>query len=353
MSTACSSYCWCGRYPCSCANARVSVPCSRTRTTPHAFGRYSHLCASTETESARSMPRNKRRVRRHRRGRHPVRTVHVEPDAALGADVRDLVDRIDRAGERGPGRGHDGDREDARRDVGDPAPRPARRAGGGAHPSIGMSRRLFDPMPKQLHGPRDRVVHLGRAVHGEPASRQAFGPGARERLLPGGRERGHVADRPAARERADRGREPDELAHPAHGLVLDLRGRARVDRQVDVVRVGQQVGDGADLQPRRADEREVPRTRLRDRLVEDARRVVERLVHRHGLARQSGAEEPAHALVERGLLRPVPVEAPPRLLHQLRRVREDLLARRVEPERSFELRHAFDGTAALRHPLPS
>ena len=67
-------------------------------------------------------------------------------------------------------------------------------------------------------------------------------------------------------------------ADPANRLVLDLRGRAGVDRQVDVVGVGQEVGEGADLEAARADEREVARPRLRDRLVEDARGVIERLV---------------------------------------------------------------------------
>ena len=39
MSTACSSCCWCGRYPCSCANAPASASASFASTTPQAFGR--------------------------------------------------------------------------------------------------------------------------------------------------------------------------------------------------------------------------------------------------------------------------------------------------------------------------
>ena len=46
----------CSMYASSCANARSSAARSRTSTTPHAFGRYSHLWASTDTESARSSP---------------------------------------------------------------------------------------------------------------------------------------------------------------------------------------------------------------------------------------------------------------------------------------------------------
>ena len=46
----------CGMYASSCANAWIRSSRLRTRSTPHAFGRYSHLCASSVTESARSRP---------------------------------------------------------------------------------------------------------------------------------------------------------------------------------------------------------------------------------------------------------------------------------------------------------
>ena len=285
-------------------------------------------------------------------GRHAVRAVHVEPHAPFGADVRDRADRVDRAGERGTRRGHDGDRRDAGGQVA--IDRLGQRLG--PHPARIVDRQVTQVVrsdPQQLDRACDRVVHLGGAVDRQRPPRQPFDPRPRERLLTRRCERGDVADRPAARERSDRRGEPDELADPPDRLVLDLRRGPRIDRQVDVVRVCQQVRDRADLQSRRTDEREVPRPRLRDRLVQDARGVVECLVHRDGLGRQPGLEEPPHALVERGLLGPVPVEAPPRLLHQPGRVREDLLARRVEPERSVGLRHGDDGTAVLRHPLPS
>jgi hypothetical protein len=102
---------------------------------------------------------------------------------------------------------------------------------------------------------------------------------AGERPLAGRRQRGHVADRSAARERAAHlPVEADELAHPPDGLALDLGGGAGVDRQVDVVTGRKGVADGADLEPARADEREVPRPRLRDALVEDPSGIVQDLV---------------------------------------------------------------------------
>ncbi len=288
-------------------------------------------------------------MRRDRRGGQAVRTVHVEPHPSLGADVGDPVDRVDRARERrARGRDH--------RDGGDPGGHVAIDRLGqriGPQPAGAIDRKVTEvvrPDPQQLDRPCDRVVHLGGAVDRETPSRQAVGPGAGHRLLARRRERGHVADRPAAGERPDRGGEPDEFTHPANGLLLDLRGGPRVDGQVDVVRVGEQVGDRPDLQTRRPDEREVPRARLCDRTVQHARGIVERLVHRHGRCGQPGLEEAPHALVERGLLGPVPIEAPPRLLDQLRRVHERLLARGVETKRPFRLGHLSDAT---RRPEPA
>ena len=103
----------------------------------------------------------------------------------------------------------------------------------------------------------------------------------------------------------------------------------------------QQVGDGADLQPARADEREVPWPWLRDRLVEDPRGVVEGFPGGHAVLGQGRFQEPPDAIVERRLLGPEAVEAAPRLLDQPRRVPKDLLPRRVQAEWPFGLgRHA-------------
>ena len=109
------------------------------------------------------IPRNSVRVRRHRSGRHPVGAVDVEPHAAIGADVRDRIDRVDRAGERGPGRGHDRDRRDAGRHVAVDRlgqrvrPQPARL----------VDRQVAEVVradPQELDRPGDRVVDLRGAV---------------------------------------------------------------------------------------------------------------------------------------------------------------------------------------------
>ena len=50
-----------------------------------------------------------------------------------------------------------------------------------------------------------------------------------------------------------------------------------------------------------------------------------------GSSGRPSAQDRSEPLVERRLLRPRPVEAPPGLRHQLRDVLERLLARRVEP----------------------
>ena len=165
------------------------------------------------------------------------------------------------------------------------------------------------------------------------------------RAFAGRRQRAHVADRAAARERTTRGREPDELRDPAHGLILDLRRGAGVDRQIDVVGVGQEVGEGPDLEPARTDEREVARPRLRDRLVEDPRGVVERLV-RQGSGPTAGAASRSRRTRSssggssgrnRSKLRQASATSRDRVL-------ERLFARRIEPQRPVGLRHDADGT---------
>jgi hypothetical protein len=131
--------------------------------------------------------------------------------------------------------------------------------------------------------------------------------------------------------------------------VLDHGGGSRVHRQVDVVRLREQVAHGADLQPARPDEREVPGPRLRDRLVEDPRGIVERLVYRDGVFREGRPDQVLDALVERRLLGSEPVERPPRLRDELRRVLQRLLARRVEAQRSFGSGHLLMGGRLLRY----
>jgi hypothetical protein len=110
--------------------------------------------------------------------------------------------------------------------------------------------------------------------------------------------------------------------------------------------VREEIADRADLEAARADEGEVPRPRLRDRLVEDPRGVVERLVDGRRIVREPGPEQRAHALVELGFLGAEPVEGAPGLGDQLDGVLERLLARRVEPKRPIGIRHAVDATLA-------
>ncbi len=282
----------------------------------------------------------------HRRGRQAVRAVDVQPHAALLADVGDGVEGIDRPRERRP-------RRRDHRDRGDPVGAIAIDRLGqrlGDQPAIRAERdraQVPRPDPERLDRARDRVVHLLRAVHGDAMTLEALEPALRQRELPCGRERARVGERPAARERAGRVlRVADELRRPPDRLLLDLRRRARVHREVDVVGVREQVADRADLQAARPDEGEVPGPRLGDRLVEDPGGVVERLVDRRRQLGERGAKKRAHALVQRGLLGPVPVEGPPGLGDELHRVLERVLPRRVESERPIGLRHGVDGTPA-------
>ena len=182
------------------------------------------------------------------------------------------------------------------------SPRRGRRAASGGARRDRTARRLSEPDAQQLDRPRHGVVDLLRAVDGDASPAEPGVARSRHRSFAGRRERAHVADRAAARERTTRGREPDELRDPANGLILDLRRCAGIDRQIDVVGVGEEVGEGTDLEPARADEREVARPRLRDRLVEDARGVIERLVDR--------ASDPTAAPLRGAAARDRPAAAP-------------------------------------------
>ena len=130
--------------------------------------------------------------------------------------------------------------------------------------------------PLRVHRQRDHAVgadaeHLDRALHGvvrvdggvDPRLDVAQAAPARpgHGALAGGRERGHVGDRAAARDGAGAAGEADELADPAQHLALDRRRRAAVGREVDVEAGRERVGDDADLEARRADEGEVARPR--------------------------------------------------------------------------------------------
>ena len=137
----------CGMYDSSCENASKRSSRRRTSRTPQAFGRKSHLCASSVTESARSRPAKRWAGRRGGRRGQPVGAVDVEPDALLGAHVREPVDRVDGPGQRRTGGGDDGDGTR-------PAARSARiasaTASGGRRrsPSIGSERTFSEPSPR-------------------------------------------------------------------------------------------------------------------------------------------------------------------------------------------------------------
>ena len=155
---------------------------------------------------------------------------------------------------------------------------------------------------------------------------------AGHRPLPGRRERGHVRDRAAAREGSRRGGEADELRHPAHRLVLDLRGRGRPDREVGVEARGEEIAEHADLEPGGGDEGEEAGADLGDRLVERPAGILEHLEHARRRLRQRRLEQRLEPIVDRRLARARVVEAPPCLGDDLGGALERLLARDVEAE---------------------
>ena len=304
----------------------------RTSTTPHAFGRYSHLWASSEIESARSRPANADASRarpppagrrRRRRAATPALRAQTSASSAIGsiAPVSVVPAVATTATGVTPAAGRCRSRR--RR-------RPAA-AGGGRRGRARAPGR--PPIPSSSTARVDRVVRLLRAVDGARWSRPCRWRGAGQRPLARGRQRGQVADGAAAGEGAAAGGEADQLPHPAHRLVLDLAGGAGVDRHVGVEAGRQRVADDADLEPRGADEREVARPRLGDRLVEDPRSVVQ---HRRDSAGPSGSGACSiapHAVVDRRLVGTGLVEAPPRLDDQRRRPLEHLLSGRLQMER--------------------
>src|SRR5262249_2866387 len=133
----------------------------------------------------------------------------------------------------------------------------------------------------------------------------------------------------------------------ADRLLLDLRRRAGVHRQVDVVGVREQVRHRPDLEAARTHADEVPGARLRDRLIQDPRGVVERFVRGRRVLGELGAQELEDALVERGLLGTEVVEALPGLGDELRRVLEQLLPGGVEPQRPVGFAHTSDATSGV------
>ena len=85
------------------------------------------------------------------------------------------------------------------------------------------------------------------------------------------------ADHPLARKERisleDLAAEPIITYHPS------FTGRTRIDSEIDVVRMREQIGERPDFETARADEREEPRTRLSKRCVEHFGRSVNHLQH--------------------------------------------------------------------------
>ena len=148
-----------------------------------------------------------------------------------------------------------------------------------------------------------------------------------------------------------RDRVAEGLAEPLERLPLDEVGRAGDDGEVDVVAGGQRVAEHGDLEARRRDEREVARTRLRDRVVEHDGRLVERLQHGRRPERDRRRQRRAQRLVDGWLLGPRLIEALPGPGDQLGRVCERFCARHVQPQRGFRFRHA-EHRAIIRTVIP-
>ena len=138
---------------------------------------------------------------------------------------------------------------------------------------------MVAPDAEQLGRPPDRLVHVGRGVERARAAREAAVARAGQRPLARRGQRRHVRDGAAARERAGRDGIAERLAEPLERLALHEVGRARDDREVDVVAGRQRVAEHRDLEPGRRHEREVARPGLSDRVVEHHGRLVERLQH--------------------------------------------------------------------------
>ena len=104
---------------------------------------------------------------------------------------------------------------------------------------------------------------------------------------------------------------PRNSRRPTHGLILDLRRGGRPDGEVRVEARREQIADDADLEAGRRNEREVPRPRLGDRLVEPAPRVLEHLEHVGRPVGKRCIEQLLEAVVDRRLELARVVEAPP------------------------------------------
>ena len=210
----------------------------------------------------------------------------MEPQPLRGRDVRERVERVDRAGVDRPRRADEQRRQGAARPIG--GDRRAQRRGVEPAP---VERHLAHRRPadaEQLQRAPHAAVGLGGHVRDEPrGAREPVAPHVvadrRQRTAASAGEADDRRGRPAAREQAAarRVRKADELGQPAHDRVLE-------------VDVGVVPGDDARVHRRRRQRGHDPR-RGRRRVDPAEERGV---AVAHGV-RQDVAQRGRHQLVER------------------------------------------------------
>ena len=203
------------RYSASSAKASSSAVgvAQRGRSRRPSAGRATCAGRSRASRRARGPRRARRARRRGRRGR-AVGAVDVQPDAVLGADVGERVERIDGAGARRARRRRPrrpGSRR-RRRSVSIARASSSGRMRKASSQRIGRSARR--PRPSTSQARRDRVVRLLGGVDGGRAGRDAVLARGRQRPCARAGQAGQVGERAAAREVADR-RPGSRSARPA------------------------------------------------------------------------------------------------------------------------------------------
>ncbi len=247
----------------------------------------------------------------------------MEPHVEIRTYRSDLADRVDRTGDRGASRRDHGYRCATVGEV----PLDGGTQGRRVHPPMLVDRdaaQVGRPDPQDLDGALDARVRVGARVDGRSRVREPAVAALRERPRAGSHQPGQVALHAAAGEGAAVDREPDELAHPPQCLALHDVRRGRLCGEVRVVRVRQRLREHRGLETRRPDVAEVARTRVREALVEDLRRRVERRAYADPFARKRCVRDLQGCGADRRLSRTRLVEAVPRVAHEPETVLERL-----------------------------
>lgn len=258
------------------------------------------------------------------------------PQALLGAQVPDRVERIDRAGVRGAGRRGHQEGPQPRRAIG----RDGRAQRIDAQAEVGIDRHAPHAVGQdagQARGLGDAQVRLARGV--EHALAQVLA----QQLLARGHDRREVRQRATRREQPARaGGETHPLREPLEhvGLELHERGRGLPHTRVTVGGVGDEVGQGRGVQPPAGDEREITGSRGVEGVADPAlEEWCEQRVEGHAVLGRTFAQRAAqllHVGVAAGRLL---LEAG-QVLHD---AREHLLAHRAQLlGRLLEADHAGD-----------